>query len=202
MLSDKELTQVQGGWMIFLSGITAFIGGLFDGAIVGGGGSFFSAHDSSGQYGHVVKAEVKAKPLGLGKAIDFKTENIVVLNSDHMQDLNGAAIAVGATASLPSSIVDSISSGGKHVPEMFGIVYDKNPKGVGFEASIPVTTNGIQHGKALFKTVSDDPIKGIYVSMPGMPQVAVDVYASASFSNVKVDRVDKRERSLYEILFG
>lgn len=199
MLSEKQLDVVQGGWYIDLSGISAFFGGIFGGAIVGGGGSYYNAHDSSGQYGHVAKAEVKAKPLGLGKVIDIKTEHVVVLNSDHMEDLKGASIAIGATASLPPALVDTIASGGKHVPEMFGVLYDRGSKGIGGEVSIPLGKGGSQ-GEALIKSITDDPAKGMFVSVPGMPQVAIDTYASVSFSDVKVDRVDSRERTLYESL--
>lgn len=199
MLSEKQLGLVQGGWFIDLTGITAFLGGVFGGAIVGGGGSYYTAHDTSGQYGHVAKAEVKAKPLGLGKVAELKTEHIVVLNADHMQDLKGASIAIGATATLPSSLVDTIASGGKHVPEMFGILYDQGGRGIGGEVSIPLGRGGTQ-GAALIKTITDDPAKGLFVSVPGMPKVAVDTYASVSFSDVKVDKVDRHERSLYDSL--
>lgn len=199
MLSDKQLERVQGGWwFIDLAGIGTFLGASFGTVAAGFGFGGYKAHDSMGHYGHIGKVEAKVKPVCLASPIEIKTENITVLNSDNMRDLEGAHISVGITANLPPILRDGVSRMcGKAVP-LFGVI---SKGGVGGEVSIPVINTSGKHDTVLIKTSTceKDNMKIFAPPGSGYAQTGVQVYASVSLTKVDVEKTDQMESYCYTV---
>jgi len=198
MLSEKQLAYVQGGFFIELSGVMGFLGGVFGGAIFGVGGGTYEAHDSMGHYGHVNKVEAKVKPAGFGSPCTVKKEEVTVLNSDNMSDLEGAHLTLGVTASLPQVVQDGISQLCGRASTYFGLVTSHGSDGVGAEISIPIINSKGIHENALIKTsTTTDSLVAVVPKGSGMYTTGVEVYAGVSATKVTVDKTDQMESYCY-----
>lgn len=193
MLSEKQLERVQGGWVITLSGIVGFVGGVFGNVVAGVGAGTYEAHDSMGHYGHVTKAEAVVKPVAFSQSLELREEKVTILNSDDMRDLSGASISIGATASLPQKVQEWIGNKcGGAMGELFGIITSGS---VGAEVTIPVINdNGRQ--ESMFKITTTDPAHGV-VTGNGLAKTGIELYAAASVNDVKIDKTDRMENMCY-----
>jgi len=194
MLSEKQLEKVQGGWVITLSGIVGFVGAVVGGAIFGGGGGSYEAHDSMGHYGHVEKVEAKVKPTGFGKIFDVRHEDVTVLNSDNMRDLQGGHLTLGITSSLPPVIQAGIDKTFGVKGQYFALV---TPPNAGAEISIPIiNSKGIQEN-ALISVTASNCIETKIPTGNGFAVTGVEVYAGVSATKVTVDKTDRMENYCY-----
>jgi hypothetical protein len=193
MLSEKALEQVHGGWVITLFGIAGFVGGVLGQIVAGVGAGVYKAHDSQGHYADVKEAKVVVKPVGLGKTVDFKAEQITVLNSDDVRDLRGASLSIGATASLPPKVQEIVSKKcGGMAGNFFGIITGGN---IGAEATIPVVNpNGRKTD--MYKITVGDSGHAIF-SGDGVTSTSIELYASASVTNVNITDTNRMENACY-----
>jgi hypothetical protein len=210
MLNDKFLQDLSGGALDFLSifrvlkldllarsttlpvldltGISGFIGGLFGSMFGGVSGGSFSAMGDDGTRGRVTTVGVTVKPAAFGTNLTFKEQHIKVLNADSVRDMKGMQLSVGAVASLPTRVQDKLAEKGVHAGELFAVAY---PNGKGAEVSLPFDRGG----DALIKVSSDSTTA--FVTGVGTGVTGVEVYATLSFSDVKVESADRIAQMAY-----
>ena len=195
MLSEKQLDLVQGGWFIDLVGIFGFIGAQVGSVVTTISGASYQARDGMGQTATVQQAGVSVSPSIFGSfGFGTREQTIKVLNSDDVHDLAGAKIAVGAVATLPARVQESLGReyGAKH-DELFGIAIPHNA--VGAEVSIPIVSTQGKPSTPVLVQVSAEKTNA-YVSGGGI-SVGVNLTATLSLTDVKVTDIDQTAMLAY-----
>jgi hypothetical protein len=128
------------------------------------------------------------KPAVFGTNVTAKDQHIKVLNADSVRDMQGMQLSVGAVASLPTRVQDKLAEKGIHAGELFAVAH---PNGKGVEVSLPFDRGG----DALIKVSTDS--RTALVTGVGTAVTGIELYGTLSFSDVKVEGVDRVAQIAY-----